>query len=166
MITATETCSEVGKKVDLTSLASTNFWLDISFGPDELRYKLTGLYLPGIRTSSSEFGESNVMVKEHGDTLSFEPLVIEFIVSRNLKNWHFIYNWMKSNTTDQVPMWDAISMNITTTDNENNPTKPEMKIVGPVPTDLSGMRFNFNEPKVDIKASATFDIQQWIPILE
>lgn len=61
-----------------------------------VEYFCTSSSLPGVSGTAARLWSPFSDVKVTGDKLVFQPLIVNFIVDENLKNWQEIFDWMTS----------------------------------------------------------------------
>lgn len=77
--------------VDYTNQALFKMQFDKIPNLTYLSYNVT---IPGISLGEITIGNQVIDYKVPGDKLTYEPLVLNFIVQENLKNWIEIHDWL------------------------------------------------------------------------
>lgn len=78
---------------NINPLSPTGFRFTISKLP-ELEFFSQQVNLPGITLGEPEFGTPYTKVPVPGETLTFDQLRIQFLVSEDLSNFRAIHNWL------------------------------------------------------------------------
>jgi hypothetical protein len=78
---------------NINPLSPTGFRFTISKLP-ELEFFCQQVNLPGITLGEPEFGTPFTKVPIPGETLTFDQLRIQFLVSEDLSNFKAIHNWL------------------------------------------------------------------------
>jgi len=66
---------------------SSNFVFTTTLFGEETSYKLQGMNLPGVSFSHIQISRSAVFGNMQGDTVTYSPLNMQFIVDENLEIW-------------------------------------------------------------------------------
>lgn len=153
---------------------TTNFILEVSDAGMTQAFKLNvqDVTLPGIHIPISDVPGSTQGIhraKLPGSTVEFDPLVVNFLVDRELKSWLDVYKWMLSlnnYVTHDSEAWhpkglpEAITLHIL----DNNKQKIVMSIhyYGGWPSDLSEIQYSYKEDSDPaIIATATFNFKSF-----
>lgn len=79
---------------NLNYLSPINFDFQINKLP-KVKYFCTGVTLPGVNFSEAVHS-TTLAIQSYlpGDSITFDPLTIKFIVDEDMKNYQEIYNWI------------------------------------------------------------------------
>lgn len=78
---------------NLNPLSPVGFQFNIQKIPD-ITYFAQEVNIPGIILGEPEFGTPFARVPLPGETLTYEPLVVQFLVDEDMKNYKAVYNWI------------------------------------------------------------------------
>lgn len=147
-------------------LTSSRGTLMLSGLPD-VSFTLTQYNLPGVSTSSARYPTPFTDIPFRGDTLVFNPLVVEFIVLEDLSNWQELFNWIVGITAPTNPKeftnkpheyMDGI---LIAHSSHNNPIF-EIDFKNLVITDISDIQFNTTDSDSQhMTCTATLDYQNF-----
>ena len=63
-----------------------------------LTYFCTSVSIPGVSANAARVSTPFTDIKVTGDTLVFQPLIVNMIVDEEMQNWDEIFDWMVSYT--------------------------------------------------------------------
>jgi hypothetical protein len=78
---------------NLSPLSPVGFQFSIQKIPD-VTYFAQEVNIPGIILGEPEYGTPFARVPVPGETLQYEPLVVQFLVDEDMTNYKAIYNWI------------------------------------------------------------------------
>lgn len=147
----------------------TNFIMEVSDNGLTETFKMNcqGVTLPGIHIPMDDLPGSTQGIhraKRPGSTIEFDPLIVTFLVDRELSGWLEIYKWMLSLNnyeTHESKAWhpkgqpEALTIHIL----DNTKTRIVMSVhyYSPFPSDLSEIEFNYREDSDPaVPCTATF----------
>ncbi|QEA10637.1 tail tube [Enterobacter phage vB_EhoM-IME523] len=149
----------------------TNFILEVSDNGLTESFKLNcqAATLPGIHIPVGDLpgGTQGISrAKLPGSTIEFDPLMVNFLVDRELSGWLEIYKWMLSLNnymTHESEAWHASGQPSAVTvhilDNSKQNIVMSIHYYGAWPSDLSEIEFNYREdsdPAVPCMATFNF----------
>lgn len=161
-------------------LQSTKFVMTFSRIPN-VQYFCQSVRLPGLSLDAMEQQTPFVVVKRPGDKVTFDRLVIDFLLDEDLNSWKEIYNWIIGMTFpenfDQYknlknlstysqyqtqPQYADGTLNILTALNNVN---LRYEFTGLFPVRLSEVVFNStDENTTTLTASAEFEYTYYKPV--
>ncbi len=90
---------------------------------NKFEMKINNVILPGITGGLAELAAPVRTISQPGGSLSYDDLFVNFIISENLSEWIFIWNWIRDNNygscIDSVPYYCQADLIILT--NKFNP---------------------------------------------
>lgn len=153
-----ENCTEDVVLVDLATLKNDKYWMNIFGAPKELSWNITGIFIPGISVGTEQLFVRDYPVNTYGDTISTQNAVLEFKITKNIKNYLFFILWMQN----EIKMLEEEKdIHIFITNANNEPTSTGFKLKNVKPVDLSGIKFSLEEDTVDLRATVTLVIDAW-----
>lgn len=124
----------------------------------------------GITTTQTPF----VQIPKPSNTLTFEPLNVNYIVDENMESWFEIYNWMmnlgnpesmnKLGTLTKVPGKNNSITSDATLLIKTNSNNPNIKFTfyDIFPTDLNGVQLTSTEGQEFLTSTITFSYTYYI----
>ena len=159
---ATKTFSAQPSNINL--LSPVGFRFNVEFIP-MTNWFLTSVTLPGISLCEAAHPTPLMPTQVPGNDLTFDPLIVTFLVDEDLNNWRELYDWLigvgfpneyteyKTQKTDKQIYSDA-SLTIL---NSNMNANYVIHFKDLFPTNLSEVLFDSASADIEgIKASATF----------
>lgn len=153
---------------------TTNFILEVSDSglTESFKFNVQAATLPGVHIPVDDLPGSTQGIhraKLPGSTFEFDPLIVNFLLDRELQSWVQIYKWMLSLNnyiTHESKAWhpkgqpDAVTLHIL----NNSKDKIVMSIhyYGAWPSDLSEIEYSYKEDSDPaIQATATFNFKSF-----
>lgn len=103
-----------------------------------LEYFITTINLPTINLPEVSSGFKNYQGFVAGDTVTYDPLDVTFLIDEDMKNYTEVYNWIKSNANEAIPKKHDIILSIMSSHNNLN---KQIKFTNALPTSLVGVEF-------------------------
>lgn len=153
---------------------TTNFILEVSDSglTKAFKFNVQAVTLPGVHIPVDDVPGSTQGIhraKIPGSTIEFDPLIVNFLVDRELQSWVQIYKWMLSlnnNVTHESKAWhpkgqpEAITLHIL--DNSKEEIVMSIHYYGAWPSDLSEIEYSYKEDTDPaIQATATFNFKSF-----
>lgn len=111
-----------------------------------LEYFISTVSLPTISLSEAEASFRNYQGFVPGDQVSYEPLDMTFVLDEDMKNYTEVFNWIKSNAEENVPVKHDLILSILTSHNNVN---KQIQFVDAIPTSLGGVEFSTQVDTID-----------------
>jgi len=128
-------------EIDNSSMLSpTGFRLTINSEEfKKVEYFCISAELPSITLEGLETPFRNGRTPIPGDTISYQPLPVTFIVDHKLENYLELFNWICNNAHQNELMWRDMTLSIFTNRNTGN---KQVIFKNVIPTNLTGLEFN------------------------
>lgn len=155
----TQSCDAVSKNDFLYTPNST---MVLTRAPT-LSYTLQGLVVPGLLINQTLHPTPFLDIKEPGDKIIYEALIVTFVVTKDAENWLEIYRWMmeiagankiEDRKTLVKDMMSDIS--IVLMDGNNKPTLT-LKLINAWPSAIAALPMNFTEESDPVATDITFE---------
>lgn len=114
-------------------------------GLDDLTFYVTNLELPTVSVDELSYNTGPSIVKVPGNTISYTPLSIRFVVSEDMQNYELLFNWITSqksgepNLTQYQNLVTDAALSIMTANSTSNRV---ITFQGLFPTEVGGLSFN------------------------
>lgn len=120
---------------------------------------ITGINIPGMQLGIINHGTTSRVLERPGDSISYNDLSIEFIISENLDEWKVIFDWLNDLRDFSDAEFDnsiVADGTLTLLTSKNNPNVG-IKFTDLYPYNLSDMTLSLNASDGDnIVCEATF----------
>lgn len=150
----------------LSFLTNTRAVLEIHAVPD-ISYNCHNFSIPSISTSAPRLATPFTDIPMRGDTLSYAPLDITFLVDENLENWKTMVGWLEGITAPHTgdefknKKLEYSDATIFVYSSHNNLVL-EVAFKNLTPTSLGGLTFDTtNESTIELTADVSFDYQSY-----
>ena len=121
-------------------LSPTGFRLTINSEEFKgLEYFCIAAELPSITLESIEASFRNGRTPIPGDTISYQPLPVTFLVDDKLRNYIELFNWIYNNAHSNELIWRDMTFSILT---NRNTTNKQVLFHNVIPSSLTGLEFN------------------------
>ena len=126
---------------------------------NKFEFMITGINIPGMQLGIVNQGTPIKQLERPGDTISYNDLSVEFLISENLDDWKVIYDWLydlrnfEQTNFDNSIVADGTIVLLTS---KNNPNIG-IKFTDMYPYNLSDVTLSINVSDPDaIVCEATF----------
>lgn len=153
--------------VNKSFLSNNKFQFIISRLPN-VEFFIQSINLPSLTLSTAETQTPFTRISTPGNILTFEPLIVNYIMDENMQAWFEIYDWVTQlgnpthrdklgNLTRTPGASNSVTSDIILTIN-TNANNPNIRVTfrDAYPTELSGVQFTSTEGQEFLTATINF----------
>jgi len=115
-----------------------------------LEYFCIAASLPSVQLPAIPTGFRNSKLQVPGETISYDPMSVTFIVDAKLLNYQELFSWILTNANGPKLIWRDMTLSILTNQNTSN---KQVKFKDVIPTALTALEFNIQTTDVEYLAA-------------
>lgn len=137
-----------------SNLGSSNWIADIP-GMDNLTLRLTKFVIPEVNAGVTSIGNRTEFVMQtSGDHITYDNLVLEFILEENIYTYIQLYKWMRQNAHDGIETPSSIFLHVIS--NEKKFQGVQLEFLEAFPISLTEVNFETMGEDTALKCTVSF----------